>query len=277
MGAQLAAQRLVQQVGGGVVGADRAATDVVEFSHHRLADQRGAAFHPSEVHEQVAKLLLRVGDHDMQPVGTGDGAGIADLSAAFAIERRLVQHDGQLGADMCGLSRRAIDHQCADLGFGSLGGISQELRGSGLFLDFEPDPLGSGLAGAGPGGAGAGALFLHRRLEAIHVHGAALFPQRVLRQVERKAVGVVETEGDGTRQGLAVAEVGRLLRKQVQAAFQQLLEAGFLQLQGFLYQCFGAHQFGVGGAHLAYQGRDQAEHDGLLRAHQRACAAWLGA
>ena len=69
---------------------------------------RSAGLDPPEMDEQVAELLLRVGDDDAQAVGAGDHAGIADLAAAFAVERRLVQHDGDVGAGWRRFGRRAV-------------------------------------------------------------------------------------------------------------------------------------------------------------------------
>ena len=58
----------------------------------------------------------------------------------------------------------------------------------------------------------------------------------------------------------------------MQATFQQVLEAGFFQQQGFRDQCLGAAKFGVGRAHLTDQGGHQAVHDGVFRAHHRGVA-----
>ena len=93
--------------------------------------------------------------------------------------------------------------------------------------------------------------------------------QRVLRQVEREAVGVVELEGR-----LAVAACRRLAAsrvasdEQAEAARQRLAEAGLLELQRLGDQRFGAHQFGIGLAHLAHQRRHQLPHQRLAGAEQ---------
>ena len=146
-----------------------------------------------------------------------------------------------------------------------------------LLLDLEPDALGRRLARAGPGGAGAGALLGHRRVEAVEIDRAALLAQRVLRQVEREAEGVVEPERDRAGQRLAVAEPRGFLGQQVQAAVQHRLEAGLLQLQRLDDQRLGADQFRVGGAHLAHQRGHQAIHHRLARAHHVRRGAWRGA
>ena len=100
-----------------------------------------------------------------------------------------------------------------------------------MLLELEPDAVGRGVAGAGPGGAGAGALLGHGGVEAGEVDGAALLAQRVLREVEREAEGVVKPEGDRAGQSGAVAELRGLLVEKVQAALQHGAEAVFLEFQ----------------------------------------------
>ncbi len=60
--------------------------------------------------------------------------------------------------------------------------------------------------------------------------------------------------------------LGRL-GEQVQAALQHRLEPRLLEPQRLHDQRLGAHQFRVGGAHLAHQRRHQAPHQRLARAH----------
>ena len=58
VGAQLAAQRLVQQVGGGVMGPDAGAAGMIDGGDHGHAPrQRGAGLDPAELHEQVAQAF----------------------------------------------------------------------------------------------------------------------------------------------------------------------------------------------------------------------------
>ena len=53
--AEPAAQRLMQQMGGGVVGADGAAAGVVDLELDRVADLQRAALDRAEMDEQVAE------------------------------------------------------------------------------------------------------------------------------------------------------------------------------------------------------------------------------
>ena len=86
------AQGLVQEMGRGVVGADAGAAGVVDGKLERMADLEGALLDDDVVHEEVAELLLGVGDAHAH-VDRRHGAGVADLAAGFAVERRLVEDD----------------------------------------------------------------------------------------------------------------------------------------------------------------------------------------
>ena len=92
------AQRLVQQMRRRMVAADGAAARVIDLERKRGAGLQRALLHRADVHEQVAGLLLRVGDAEAHAVG-GHHAGVADLAAGLAIERRLVDdHRAALAA-----------------------------------------------------------------------------------------------------------------------------------------------------------------------------------
>ena len=67
--------------------------------------------------------------------------------------------------------------------------------------------------------------------KAVGVDGDAAGAQRVLRQIEREAIGVVKREGDIAAQALAGDEILRGVVQQRQAARQRGAEAGLLELQ----------------------------------------------
>src|SRR5690606_32003337 len=107
---------------------------------------------------------------------------------------------------------------------------AEELGGADLLAQAEPHRLGGRLAGAGPGGARELALALHRLGEAVHIDADAARAQRVLRQVEREAVGVVKREGRLAGQLRAGREPARLLVEDGEAPRQGLAEARLLEL-----------------------------------------------
>ena len=95
----------------------------------------------------------------------------------------------------------------------------------------------------------------------------ALFAQGVLGEVEGEAEGVVELEGDGAGEFVARGEHGGFFGEEAEAAVEHGFEAGFLQAEGVGDEGFAADEFGVGAAHLADQGGDEAVHDGVFGAH----------
>lgn len=96
----------------------------------------------------------------------------------------------------------------------------------------------------------------------------ALGAQRVLGEVERETIGVVELEGRLAVELVTFGKIGRSLRQKVEAALQGLAEARFLQLQRFRDQRFGADEFRIGPAHLAHERRQELPHQRIPRAEQ---------
>ncbi len=155
------AQRFVQQMGGGMVGADGAAPAAVDFERKREPGFERAFLDHAGVDEQVARLLLGVGDAEAHPVGRHE-AGVADLTAGFSVERRLVEHDGAgLALGQSG-DLLAVTHQRGDDALRALGLVAQELGGADLLAQREPHGFGRGLAGARPRRPRHFALALHR-------------------------------------------------------------------------------------------------------------------
>ena len=76
------------------------AARVIDHQLDGIARLEGALLDAAEVHEQVAQLLLRVGDAEQRALGALDDALVADLAAGLAVERRLVQHQRGLLAGL---------------------------------------------------------------------------------------------------------------------------------------------------------------------------------
>ena len=113
------------------------------------------------MHEQIAGLLLRVGDAEAHAVAA-QHAGVADLAAGLRVERRLVQHDRAALARLQAVDLLAVLHQRRDHAFGGLGLVAEEFGRAELFAQREPDGLGRGIARAGPRRARLRALAVHR-------------------------------------------------------------------------------------------------------------------
>ena len=90
------AQRLVQQMRRGMVGADRRAALMIDVEFDGIARLERSRFDLADVDEEVAEFLLRVGDAEQRTLRPTDHAAIADLAAALAIERRLVERSERL-------------------------------------------------------------------------------------------------------------------------------------------------------------------------------------
>ncbi len=249
-----------------VVGAQRGAARLVDAQLDEIAELERAMRQAAEMDEELARALLRVAHGELAALRREHRAGVAHLPARFGVERRLVDDDRGVAAGLGLLNRLAVDDDGDDLALGDMGVIAQELGSADLLAQLEPHLLGRGLARADPALARLGALALHRRSEGVGRHLAAAGAQHVLGEVEREAVGVVELEGDLAGEGLARAELRRLLLEQLEAAIERLLEARLLEPQRLRDQRLGAHQLGIGLAHLAHQRRHQPPHQRLLAA-----------
>src|SRR5215213_1038905 len=118
--------------------------------------------------EQVPQMLFRA--LDPRPhARRGHRPGVADLTARFAVERRLVQNDeaGLPGPERVRLLA-ALDER-GDHAFGRFGLIAEELGRADALTDGVPEGFGRGLAGARPGGARLLALALHGGVEGVEI------------------------------------------------------------------------------------------------------------
>ena len=264
--AQLLAQRLVEQVGRRMVGADRAPAQVVDHQLGALPQLDPALHDLGHMQEDAGHLL---GVRHLGLAGFGaDEAGVADLAAGLGVERRLVDDDLHLGTGFGRIDPRAIAYQRPDLALGLLGVVAEKLGRALVLGDVVPDRRIRRLARARPGGTRLGLLFGHRGVEPRGLDRATLFAQRILGEVEREAVGVVELERGLARQLGRVRQRRQLLVEQPEPPLQRRLEPGLLGEQRFLDQHLRPAELGEGLAHLAHQFRHQPVHHRVLGARQ---------
>src|SRR5262249_53359607 len=148
--AQAAAQRLMQEVRHRVVGAKLRAAALVDTELDEVAQLERAMRHLAEMHMKLACFLLRVGDGELAPLrGEGD-AGVAHLPTGFGVERRLVDEDRRLLSGARFGNAFAVNDDGGDLAFGDVRLVAQELAGTELVAQLEPELLGRGLARAHP-------------------------------------------------------------------------------------------------------------------------------
>src|SRR5262249_22693440 len=156
--------------------------------------------------EQVAGFLLRVSDAETHAI-RAHCAGIANLAAGLAIERRLIEHDR---AALARFERRhvlAVLYQRRHHTLGGLGVVTHALARSDHRVHAEPHGFRRSLTGPLPGFARLLALALHRSVKGVGVDRDAARLQRVLRQIKREAKGVIERE-----RGLALELIALLER-----------------------------------------------------------------
>src|SRR6201987_2648366 len=149
-----------------MISADGAAPGVVDLERERGADLERAFLQPSGMDEQVPRLALRIGDGKTHAFA-GHDAGVADLPARLAVERRLVEDDGAALARAQGIDLLAVLDQRGNDALGGFRLVTEELGGAGLLAQGKPDRLGGGIAGARPRRTRLLALALHGRVEGV--------------------------------------------------------------------------------------------------------------
>ena len=173
--AQYFAQRGIQQVGGRVVGGASGALVGIHARHHRSFQMLGQLL--GDVDGQIV-LLLGIHHFDGFEL-VHQYTGVAYLTAAFGVERSLVQYNLIQGLVLL-LHLAVAQHGC--LVFRIV--ISHEF-GSTF---FQCNPV-TGLHGGGI--TGALFLLLHFGVKLLDVGSHAVFAENQFRQVERETEGII--------------------------------------------------------------------------------------
>ena len=145
------------------------------------------------VDDEVAELLARIRDFGAE-AGRDDFADVADLAAGLAVEGRLIEDERTAFARLELLDLDAVLDDRANDALGGFGLIAEEVGRADALAQGVPDRFGRRFAGARPGAARLCALALHGGVEPLEVDRKPAGAQRVLGQIKRKAVGVVEPE-----------------------------------------------------------------------------------
>src|SRR6185437_6029030 len=153
-------------------------------------------------------------------------AGIANLAAAFAIERRLVHHHRAAFALFQLADALAVLDQRGDDALGAFGLVAEEFGDADLLAQAEPDGFGRRFARARPRGARLLALAFHRVVERRQIDRDAACAQRILRQIERKTIGVIERESGLAVEHGALLQAGAFFVQDGEAALQRSAETG---------------------------------------------------
>ena len=216
MGAEDAAQGIVEKVGGGVVGHDPFPSCLIDMESECtcavLRDALGKMDCEVVFLDRVddGYLFARSGDHI---------SGVPDLSAHFSIERGAVKHE-LVECLVFLLDGPVLEKDCI---LHIEGVVAEEYH---FFAGLELGPVAE-LVGRGV--ACALLLLCHFRIEAGLVHGKSVLGGNQLGEVVREAVGVVELEGVPARDDLGVGISCHAVVHKPDAAVESL-EEGFLFL-----------------------------------------------
>src|SRR5689334_1340925 len=135
-----------------MVLANSTSARMIDVKQQRIADLHYALLYLDQVSEQVAGLFLRIGDSELDALAP-HLAGIADLTAALAVERRLV-HDHRAALALLQLGNLlAVLHQGGNHAFGALGFIAEEFGRAVLLAQRKPHSFLRRLARSRPGRA----------------------------------------------------------------------------------------------------------------------------
>ena len=231
-------QSSLQQMSGSMVASRSQLTGLVHFNLHGLANLQLTFLHISHMIDSTVRQFFCILGADAAKLGNQQTL-IAHLSAAFSVERSLVENDAGLFAVLqlvhqhavlpdgnhLALSGSLIHHQLAGIQLGKVG------HSHALVLSA--------------GAASAGALLLHGLVEAFLVQLQSLLMENFFRQFPREAVSIVEAETDFASQFLFLVSLHLLnfLCEKCHALCQGSGKAVFLQADDLLDIILLGHQF----------------------------------
>ena len=157
--------------------------------------------------------------------GAEKHSGVADLTAGFAVKRRLIEDDGAALPRLEPLHFRALGDERGDDARGLFRVVAQKFGRAGAVAHGKPQVFRGRFAGTGPGLARLGALALHRRDKTLRVDADAARAQCVLREIERKTVGVVKPEGRFAGKLRAFCKIAALLVENGETARERLAKS----------------------------------------------------
>src|SRR4051812_9077529 len=178
---------------GRMIAADRTAARMVDLERQRGSDPKCPFLKRPEVDDYVACFLLSVRHVEANAVST-DHTRVADLPAGFAVERRLVEYDRASLPLVQPCNFPAVTHERRHYALDALSLVAEKISGAYLFAHSEPYCLGRSVTRALPRFPRPNSLAFHSGVEACGIDHYATRPERVLRQIERESVGVIQCE-----------------------------------------------------------------------------------
>ena len=145
MVAQNLTQRFMQNMRRGMIGARRAAPGVIDLEFERKGGCDLALLDFALMDDEVAEFLERVVNPEAQTLAAND-ADVAELSARFPVEGRLIEDDRAARALLEDEGFGSVMDESGDDPFALLGLIAEEFGCADAFLDCEPQRLRRGFA-----------------------------------------------------------------------------------------------------------------------------------
>ena len=165
---------------------------MINFQLNGLASPERALFHHAVVNENIAQTFLCVSHTEHRTISAADHTMISGLSAAFAIERRLVdQYRAALAFIQRGYILLPSMTMARIFAFGLLGVIAEEFCAAHALADIKPKSIGFFFAGAFPGSPRIGFLFGHRFGKRLTINRNAARFERVLGEIKRETKRVI--------------------------------------------------------------------------------------
>lgn len=214
---------------GRVVAGRSELLDLIDFNLYRLADLELAFLDVGDMVDRAVRQLLGVDGLDAAKFAD-EHAFVADLSAAFGVERGLVEDDAgffAVGNHVDELTVLPDGDDLALFGFG----VNRELRDVNAREVRHGDALVLSTRAAR-----TLALLVHGLVKALFVEVEAVFMQDLFREFPRETEGIVEAEADLARQLLLafLLEFGNLSVEEFHALVERGREAVFLDADDFL-------------------------------------------
>ena len=257
MSTQNLAQRSVHQVRCGVIQTNTGATSLINISLHRVAHFQRTRSKFTDVTNRLA-VFLRI-FHRKGEVSAFQFAFIANLTAGFRIEWRLIQHDHSFLACIDGINRFTINKQRSHFAVQFQMVIAFKFR-----CTVNTDHcvvIGTKAAGF----ARATTLLFHCSFKTSFVNFDVALTTNISRQVNREAIGVVQTESSFTIQRIT-RKFCQLFIQQRQTALQSTSKLLFFSLQHLLNLRLLAFQVFTRRAHNVDQRTNQFVEEGFFRA-----------
>src|SRR5438045_816788 len=252
--AQDFAQRGMNEVGGGVIPFDIAATRLV---HLRERGGRLERLPERSDYGILAVDFFNAFNRQLPPVACYD-PGVADLAARLGVKRILLEDQLELIAGL---------PECDGLSF-SLGGVVTNPTLLALLLQLHPFatalPPFAAFRRRFPGRPRAPALLAERLLEALDVYCLPALASDHLREVDRESIGIVELERVVARNCLCAL----YLLHPRQPSFDRLEEALLFGARDALDVLFLGDELGIDVAHHARDGPGERRERGLPPAEQ---------